>query len=119
MSIPLHWLTKSLAVTGQIYPQDLAAIAAMGFKSVVCNRPDNEHGPNQPPAADIETAAQAQGLSFAWLPVSPQGGGAEDADEMGKLLASLPAPILSFCKTGGRCVALISNAAQRGHAIPQ
>lgn len=119
MSIPVHWLTARIAITGQIYPQDLPAIAQMGFKSVVCNRPDNEYGGNQPLASDIEAAAQAQGLSFASLPVAPTGGDTQDADEMGKLLSSLPAPILSYCKTGGRCAALISNAARLGHAIPQ
>lgn len=119
MSIPVHWLTKALAITGQIHPQDLAAVSAMGFKSVICNRPDNEFGPGQPAATDIETAATEQGLSFAWLPVAPHGGDAQDADAMGKLLESLPQPILSFCKTGGRCVALINNAAQLGHKIPE
>jgi sulfide:quinone oxidoreductase len=119
MSIPVHWVSKALAVTGQIYPEDLTAVAAMGFKSVVCNRPDNEAEPGQPTAADIEVAAREHGLSFAWLPVAPHGGDAQNADDMGRLLTSLPQPILSYCKTGGRCVALISNAAAQGHAIPQ
>lgn len=119
MSIPVHWLTSRLAITGQIHPQHLEAIAKMGFKSVICNRPDNEYGPGQPLASEIESAAQAQGLSFAHLPVAPTGGDAVNADDMGKLLASMPQPILTYCATGGRCMALIRNAAGAGHEIPQ
>lgn len=119
MSIPIHWITAKLAIAGQIYPQDLPAIAQMGFQSVVCNRPDNEYESGQPPASDIEAAARAAGLTFAVLAVPPHGGDQQDAQDMGKLLGSLPAPILSYCKTGGRCMALIRNAAQLGHAIPQ
>jgi sulfide:quinone oxidoreductase len=40
-------ITPSLSVSEQVLPQDIAALAAAGFKSVICNRPDGE-GADQP-----------------------------------------------------------------------
>ena len=119
MSLPVRWLTEQLAICGQIGPEHIAAIADMGFKSVICNRPDDEFGPGQPKADDIKTAAQGAGLEYAFLPVTPDGGSASDAKEMGGLLAKMPTPVLAYCKTGGRCMALIGTAARMGFPIPQ
>jgi uncharacterized protein (TIGR01244 family) len=119
MTIPVRWLTEKLAVVGQIAADDIPSIAAMGFKTVICNRPDDEYGPGQPKADDVKAAAEAAGLAYGFLPVTPDGGTASDAKAMGKLLESLPQPILAYCRTGNRCIALIGVTARMGHAIPQ
>jgi sulfide:quinone oxidoreductase len=118
-SPPVRWLTPQLAVSPQIGAQDVPAIAEMGFKTIICNRPDNEYGPGQPTAHEVQSAASAHGLAFADLPVTPDGGTASDATAMAKLLAELPTPILAYCRSGNRCIALISVAARMGHPIPQ
>lgn len=118
MSIPVRWLTERLAICGQIGPQDIGPLAEMGFKSVICNRPDDEFGPGQPKADDVRKAAEAAGLTYAFLPVTPDGGTGMDAKEMGALLADMPTPVLAYCKTGGRCMALIGTAARMGLPIP-
>ena len=41
-------LDDRFASAGQITPDDLAAIAAAGYRSIICNRPDGEGGPDQP-----------------------------------------------------------------------
>jgi hypothetical protein len=38
---------------------------------VINNRPDFEAGPDQPTNADIQAAATAAGLAYAYLPVAP------------------------------------------------
>ena len=48
----------------------MAEAARAGFKSVVNNRPDHEHGPGQPTSAEIEAAARAAGLEYRFLPVA-------------------------------------------------
>ena len=55
-----------LSVSPQILPEDIAAIAAAGFRSVMCNRPDGEAA-DQPAFAEIEAAARAAGLEAAYL----------------------------------------------------
>ena len=61
-------ITDDYAVSGQIEPEDVAAIKAAGFKSVVCNRPDDEQ-PGQTSAASLRQAVEAAGLGFRHVPV--------------------------------------------------
>jgi len=126
MALPIRWLTEKLAVAGQISPSDLSEIASSGFQSVICNRPDFEYGADQPTAESIQSAAEQAGLQFRFLPVAPDGGTAApdggtaaNAQEMGVLLSEMPRPILAYCYSGGRCMALIGLAARMGHAIPE
>ena len=48
-------ITEDYAVSGQIAAEDVGAIKAAGFRSVICNRPDEEQ-PGQPSHAVIEAA---------------------------------------------------------------
>ncbi len=118
MTHPVRWLTETIAIAGQISPEHLSTLHEMGFKTIICNRPDDEYGPGQPSAESIRAQTESLGMTFAHLPVSGDGGTARDAQEMGKLLVSLPQPILAYCYSGGRCMALIGNAARMGLPIP-
>ncbi|TIV73504.1 MAG: TIGR01244 family phosphatase, partial [Mesorhizobium sp.] len=51
-------ISDDYSVSGQIQPQDIAAIKDAGFKSVICNRPDDEQ-PGQPSADSVKAAAEA------------------------------------------------------------
>jgi uncharacterized protein (TIGR01244 family) len=91
----------------------MAALAAAGFKSVINNRPDFEGGTDQPVTASIEAAAVAAGLVYAYLPVNPAVQTPQEVAQFRELLATLPTPILAFCRTGTRCGKLFA-AAQSG-----
>lgn len=90
--------------TAQIRAEDVAGIAAAGFRSIVCNRPDSEEGAVE--SSKIESAAQAAGLQFVYMPVLFTTLGPKDGLEFGRLLDSLPGPTLAYCRTGRRCAAL-------------
>lgn len=94
-------LSPALSVCPQITPNDVAALAAAGFKSIVCNRPDGE-GADQTNFSDIERVAQALGLATHYLPVVSGKVSAEDGVAFGRLLATLPAPVLAYCRSGTR-----------------
>ena len=85
----------------QIAPEDVPAIAAQGFRTIMCNRPDGE-APDQPPFAAIEAAARAEGLAVAHLPVVPGQITEEDVAAFRDAVASLPAPIFAYCRSGTR-----------------
>lgn len=119
MSLELRWITPQLAVAPQLTPEDMADVAAAGFHSVICNRPDLEGGPDQPGQEAVAQAASLTGLRFAFHPVPSGGHTPEQALEMGRLLAELPKPILAYCRSGNRCMALVGLAAQLGAVIPQ
>ena len=61
-------ISDNYSVSGQILPDDIAAVKAAGFKSIICNRPDNEQ-PGQPSADSVKEAAEAAGLEFRYIPV--------------------------------------------------
>lgn len=107
-------ITPDFAVAGQISPGDLQAIAQAGFKSIICNRPDGEGGSAQVAFADIERAAQAQGLHARYLPVIAGQITPEQTAAMASLLTELPAPVLAYCRSGARSTSLWQMArAQR------
>lgn len=62
-------LTQDFAVAGQITPDQIAEIKAAGYRSVICNRPDDEQS-GQPSVASVRAAAEAAGLAFRHIPVS-------------------------------------------------
>ena len=98
-------LDEALSASPQIAPEDLPAIAAQGFRSVISNRPDGEE-PGQPSSEDMRQAAEAAGLAFAHVPVV--GGAISDQDvaDFREALANLPQPVFGFCRTGTRTTTL-------------
>ena len=95
-------LSADVCVAPQLDPAAMAWAAQAGFKSVVNNRPDFEGGPDQPTHAAMEAAATAAGLIYAFLPVAPSHQSPEEIARFAQLLATLPKPLLAFCRSGTR-----------------
>ena len=114
MSLPMQAIAPDICAAPQLTPEAMAEAAAMGFKAVVNNRPDFEHGPDQPTSAAIQAAAEAAGLEYRHLPVA---GGYQSPQEIAAfadLLAELPRPLLVFCRSGARSTRLFMQAQQLG-----
>ena len=109
-SLPLRQIAADICVAPQLGPEAMAEVAALGFKSVVNNRPDFEFGPDQPTNASIAEAADAAGLEYRFLPVAGGYQSPEEAAAMAALLAELPRPMLAFCRTGTRSANLYQLA---------
>jgi uncharacterized protein (TIGR01244 family) len=114
MSLPLQALTPDICVAPQLTPEAMAEAAAMGFKSVVNNRPDFEHGPDQPTSAAVEAAAKAAGMAYRHLPVAGGYQSPEEIAAFAQLLEELPRPLLVFCRSGARSTRLFVQAQQLG-----
>lgn len=98
-------LDEGLSTSPQIAPEEVAIVAAAGFRSVVSNRPDGED-PGQPTAAQMQAAAEAHGLAFRHIPVTGGGIAPSDIQAMAEALDSLPGPIFGFCRSGTRTAML-------------
>ncbi len=109
-NLPVRAVSPDVCVAPQLTPAAMAEAAAMGFKSVVNNRPDFEHGPDQPSSAEIEAAARAAGLEYRHLPVDGGWQSPEEIAAFAKLLAELPRPLLAFCRSGARSTRLYMAA---------
>ena len=112
-TLPLREVAAGFCVAPQLTPAAMAEAAAAGFKSVVNNRPDFEHGPEQPSNAQIEAAARAAGLEYRHLPVDGSYQSPEEIAAFAVLLQHLPRPMLAFCRSGARSARLYTAAVSR------
>ena len=104
-------LDATFAVSPQIRPDDVAEIAAQGYKAIICNRPDDEEQ-GQPDAASIRAAAEEAGLAFAYVPAVSGALTGENAAAMKRALADLPSPVFAYCRSGARSTRLYEMASE-------
>ena len=114
MSLPLQAIAPDVGAAPHLTTAAMAEVAALGFKSVVNNRPDFEHGPDQPTSAEIQAAAEAAGLQYRHLPVAGGYQSPEEIAAFAALLEELPRPLLAFCRSGARSTRLFLQAQQLG-----
>lgn len=98
-------VTETFSVAPQIEVDDVAELAALGYQSLICNRPDGE-APDQPEIAAVKAAAEKVGLSVRYIPVLSSGMTAEDIKANAAALDELGGPVLSYCRSGMRSIAL-------------
>lgn len=101
-------VAEDFAVTGQITPQDIKALAEAGYKSILCARPDGEEA-GQPSFAEIARAAEASGIAIVHIPVSgPLGQG--QVMRFAEAWQTMPKPMLGYCRSGARAGSLYAAA---------
>jgi sulfide:quinone oxidoreductase len=107
-------LDSELAVAPQIDPASVPVIAAAGYRSIICNRPDGE-GEGQTPFREIESAANACNIATRYLPVVSGKIGDDDVRLFAEARHELPGPQLAYCRTGKRSATLwaLSEATKR------
>ena len=106
-------IDANFAVAGQLLPGQIDEIAAAGFKTIICARPDHEE-PGQPTFAEVARVAKEKGLQAVHIPIS--GGMTEGAlIRMEKALKELPMPMYGYCRSGGRAGSLYSAALRAAH----
>lgn len=103
--MPIFQLTETLSVAAQVTPQDIPNIAAQGFSTVVCNRPDGEV-PDQASMDAIETACNDANLLFVRYPVDALNFPGPDLEGLGELFDDAGQRVLAYCRTGTRCANL-------------
>lgn len=95
-------ITPEYSVAPQIGIADVARIRDLGFRSIMCNRPDGE-SPDQTDAATIRAEADRLGVVFAYVPVISGQITVEDVSDFAEALNELPTPVLAYCRSGARC----------------
>ena len=103
--MPIFQLTETLSVAAQVTPQDIPNIAAQGFSTVVCNRPDGEV-PDQASMDAIEAACNDANVLFLRYPVDALNFPGPDLEGLGELFDDAGQRVLAYCRTGTRCANL-------------
>lgn len=110
----LKRINDQVSVSGQIRPEDAAALKAAGFVAIVNNRPDGE-SPDQPDSAEIEAAAKAAGLDYYFIPLGREGVSPEMVEQTKAVLEGSAGPVFCYCRSGTRSTTLwaLSQAGRR------
>jgi uncharacterized protein (TIGR01244 family) len=95
-------VTETFWVSPQIATEDVARAGAEGFILIINNRPDGE-SPGQPSAAQIEAAAHAAGLAYAFIPVIGRPG-PDQVAAVRQATQAHPGKTLAFCRSGTRSI---------------
>ena len=95
-------LSDDYSVSPQIDVADVPSIAQAGFKSVICNRPDQEN-PESRQIEAIKAAVEAAGMDFSENVFDPSSFGPDKIERQAELLAQLPGPVFAYCASGNRC----------------
>jgi len=95
-------INHELTVSDQITIEDLKEIHAQGYKTIFCNRPDQE-SEGQINFSSIEKEAQNLGIKAIHQPVV--GGQILDSDvaQFSSYFEIAQKPIFAYCRTGTRC----------------
>ncbi|MEW5963518.1 MAG: TIGR01244 family sulfur transferase [Pseudomonadota bacterium] len=110
-------ITADFAVTAQLEPADFAAIAHLGYRTVVNNRPDGEEDGQ---LADRMAAVHAwrAGLRYRYVPARKMDLFTDPVvDAMQIALDEMPGPVLAYCKSGLRSTIVWAAATARRRPV--
>ena len=94
-------ITDTYSVAPQIEPSDMARLAELGVRTVICNRPDSEIPPPLQAAA-MQAAAEAAGLDFVFNPVVGGQLTLANVEEQREAIDAAEGPVLAYCASGNR-----------------
>jgi sirohydrochlorin cobaltochelatase len=105
----LNWYSQDIGLAGQLSVEHVKIAHDKGFKSLICNRPDDEATTHQTPHAEIRQACHGLGLEFYYHPVAPSNHTDAQALIMSELLGQAMRPTLVYCRSGTRSKKLIDQ----------
>lgn len=111
-------LDARVTVSGQVRPEQVAALASEGVTVLVNNRFDGE-APGQPSGAEVEAAAREAGLAYVALPFRGRPT-PEAVQGVRQALAAHEGEVHAFCGSGLRSAAAWALAAtQAGRPVEE
>ena len=100
----LRQINPDLAVSPQILPEDVPALAEAGFKVLINNRPDDEVGADIDHDAMARAAADA-GMRYHYLPFHPGQITPQLIADFGVATVG-QGPVIAYCRSGNRSTVL-------------
>ena len=105
MSPQLVSLRPGLSITGGLHRPDIEALARVGVRTIVNNRPDGEDQ-GQLSAAEARRLAEAHGLVYHHIPITAATLSRADVDAFAAALRDAPTPVVAHCRSGTRSTLL-------------
>lgn len=101
----INRITDRISVSEQITPDDVPAIAAAGFATVINNRPDGEAA-GQPGCETIRAAVEKAGMRFVNIPFAAGHQSAQDLAAFDAALSASSGPVFAYCRSGTRSASI-------------
>lgn len=101
-------INSAFSVSDQLCPDDIPSLRAIGFSTIICNRPDGED--TQPVFSDLEDSAKGSGMTLFYLPVTQESLSVADVTAFKEICDNAPGSVLAFCRSGQRSLTLWSLA---------
>ena len=99
-------VTDNFCVSEQITVSDLQIIKEAGFKSIICNRQENESS-DQTSYHEIQKHSELLGFIFFNLPITPGQFNQELIHEFKRIISEgSQSPFFAYCRTGTRSCTL-------------
>ena len=97
----LNKIIDDYVVSDQISEEDVEKLKNAGFKTIFCNRPDNEEE-NQITVKSIQDKVIKSGLNFVHQPVIGGQISQDYIDQFSDYYDEAEKPIFAYCRTGTR-----------------
>lgn len=98
----INKINNYYSVSEQITVDDIQKIKDNGFKTIICNRPDNE-STDQPKHSEIMEVAKSLDVNFYFIPIIPGQFTKENIEDFKKIESDKQnQPMFAFCRTGTR-----------------
>ena len=107
-------LDQQVTVAPQISLEDVADIAAAGYRVVMCNRPDGETA-GQVDWAEVAAACGRHGLATAYVPQADRDPTGYAVARFGAVMREAEGRVFAYCRSGTRCE-ILWTAAKAGLA---
>ena len=111
-------LTPNVTALAQPSVDDVAELAARGYKSIISNRPEGETE-DQPAWLDLKAAAAAKGMDAVQIPVVMGQITDEQVAAFRNALEQLPKPVAVFCRSGTRAALMWALANQASLTVDE
>lgn len=109
-------ITEDYAVSGQISPDEIAALKAAGFTTVINNRPDAEVPPDLS-SQRMQEAVEAAGLTYIDNPFSHAAFSLDLVERQGAAIEAAAGPVFAYCASGNRSTVLWAMAQVKAGTI--
>lgn len=97
----IYRLSETCAVASQIHVDEVAGLAADGFVTIICNRPDGEDF-DQPAAQLIADECEKHEIAFHFIPVDRSGLSMDIVERFRQAVDSSMGHVLAYCRSGQR-----------------
>ena len=103
---------RNVSTAGQLSVDDLGWVASLGFRTVICVRPDSSPPSTDPSSHRIRRAAHKAGIAFHYFPVQSGPVPGERARRFARLVAKCESRVLAYCRSGNSSANLYRTATQ-------